>query len=67
MAEIFQALSFEPWTFLFQAINVAIVLGLLYLILWKPLSQSFANREEKIEGDLRKANSAKRRSRSDII
>ena len=59
MAEIFQALSFEPWTFLFQAINVAIVLGLLYLILWKPLSQSFANREEKIEGDLRKANSAK--------
>ena len=59
MGAILEALSFNFWTFLFQAINVAVVLVLLYFILWKPLSQSFANREEAIEGDLRKAASAK--------
>ncbi|NLA27163.1 MAG: F0F1 ATP synthase subunit B [Firmicutes bacterium] len=59
MGAIFDALSFNVWTFLFQAVNVAVVLGLLYFILWKPLSQNFANREEAIEGDLKKAASAK--------
>ena len=36
MQAIFEALAFDPWTFLLQAINVLVVLGLLYLILWKP-------------------------------
>ncbi len=59
MAAMLEALSFNIWTFLFQAVNVSIVLGLLYLILWKPLAQSFADREGAIGGDLKKAASAK--------
>ncbi len=59
MAAILEALSFNFWTFLFQTINVAVVLVLLYFILWKPLTQSFADREGAIEGDLKKAASAK--------
>ena len=55
MQAIFEALAFDPWTFLLQAINVLVVLGLLYLILWKPLNRTLQNREEKIEGDLREA------------
>jgi F-type H+-transporting ATPase subunit b len=57
--EIFQALSFEPASFLLQAINVLVILLLLYKFLWKPLTQTMANREEKITGDLREAASAK--------
>ncbi len=59
MEAILEALGFDFWTFLFQAINVTVVLVLLYFILWKPLTQSFTNREEAIEGDLRKAASAR--------
>ena len=59
MQAIFEALAFDPWTFLLQAINVLVVLGLLYLILWKPLNRTLQNREEKIEGDLREAASIK--------
>lgn len=59
MAAILEALSFNFWTFLFQTVNVAVVLVLLYFILWKPLAQSFASREGAIEGDLKKAASAR--------
>lgn len=59
MAAIFEALSFNNFTFLFEAANVAVVLGLLYFILWKPLAKSFAAREESIEGNLKKAASAR--------
>jgi F-type H+-transporting ATPase subunit b len=55
MQAIFEALAFDPWTFLIQAINVLVVLGLLYVILWKPLSRTLHHREEKIEGDLKEA------------
>jgi F-type H+-transporting ATPase subunit b len=59
VAAIFEALSFNIKTFLFEAANVAVVLGLLYFILWKPLAKSFADREESIEGNLKKAASAR--------
>lgn len=59
MAAIFEALKFEPATFFFQALNVAVVMVILYFILWKPLSKSFNDREEQIGGDLKKASSAR--------
>lgn len=59
MGAIFEALKFDLATFLFQALNVAVVMAILYYILWKPLSKSFADREEKIDGDIQKANSAR--------
>ncbi len=53
-----------PWllTFLLQTVNVLIVLGGLYLILWKPLSKTIKSRGEKIEGDLKEAASAREKA-----
>lgn len=62
MEAILEALSFDLWTFIFQTINVLIVLVGLYLILWKPLSKTLNSRSEKIEGDLREASFAKEKA-----
>ena len=62
MDAIFEALAFNIWTFLFQTINVLVVLGGLYLILWKPLKKTLASRGEKIEGDLKEAASAREKA-----
>lgn len=62
MEAIFEALAFDFWTFIFQTINVLIVLGGLYYIFWKPLSKTLTSRGEKIEGDLREASSAKEKA-----
>lgn len=50
MDAIFEALAFNIWTFLFQTINVLVVLGGLYLILWKPLKKTLASRGKKLKG-----------------
>ena len=57
--EALGALGFNLWSFLFQALNVAVVMGILYFILWRPLSKSFTDREEMIKGDLEQAASAR--------
>ncbi|NLL21370.1 MAG: F0F1 ATP synthase subunit B [Firmicutes bacterium] len=62
MEAIFEALAFDIWTFLFQTVNVLVVLGGLYLILWKPLNKAMQTRGEKIEGDLREAASAREKA-----
>lgn len=62
MEAIFDALAFNIWTFLLQTVNVLVVLGGLYLILWKPLSKTIKSRGEKIEGDLREAASAREKA-----
>lgn len=62
MEAILEALSFDLWTFIFQTINVLIVLVGLYLILWKPLSKTLNSRSEKIEEDLREASFAKEKA-----
>ncbi len=62
MEAFLEALSFDLWTFIFQTINVLIVLVGLYLLLWKPLSKTLNSRGEKIEGDLREASSAKEKA-----
>ncbi|HOP69604.1 MAG: F0F1 ATP synthase subunit B [Dethiobacteria bacterium] len=62
MGAIFEALGLNVWTLLFQTINVLIVLVGLYYILWKPLRRAMNERQEKIEGDLREAASAKEKA-----
>ena len=62
MEAILEALDLNIWTFLLQAINVLIVLGGLYLILWKPLNKAMISREEKIEKDLQEAASAREKA-----
>jgi len=62
MDAVLEALGFNVWTFLLQAVNVLVVLGGLYLILWKPLGKTLADREEKITGNLKEAASAKEKA-----
>ncbi len=62
MEAVFEALDLNIWTFLQQAVNVLVVLGGLYLILWKPLSKAMLSREEKIEKDLKEAASAREKA-----
>lgn len=62
MQGIFQALNFNGWTFLFQVVNLLVVMGVLYILLYKPLGKILADREAKIEGDLKEAAAAKQKA-----
>lgn len=62
MDAVLEALGFNIWTFLLQAVNVLVVLGGLYLILWKPLGKTLAEREDKITGSLKEAALAKEKA-----
>lgn len=55
-------LSFDPWTFLFQLINVAIVLLALYYMLFRPLGNMIRSREEKVARTLDEASEARERA-----
>lgn len=52
-------LSFDFWTFAFQALNVLIVMFVLYKFLWGPLSKVIREREDFVEQSLAKAAAAK--------
>lgn len=52
-------LSFDFWTFVFQAVNVLIVMFVLYRFMWGPLSKIIQEREEHIENSIERANAAK--------
>lgn len=43
------------WTFVFQAVNVLLVMAVLYKFLYQPISSIIAKREETIESSLQKA------------
>lgn len=60
MEAIFAALNFDPWTFLLQAINLLVVVALLYFILYKPVTKMVAEREQRIEQALEGAARARR-------
>lgn len=62
MDGIFEALGINGWTFLLQAINVLVVLGVLYLLLWKPLNKALNSRDEKIKGDFQEAASIREKA-----
>lgn len=51
--------SFDLWTFIFQALNVLIVLGGLYVFLFKPVAAIIAKREEYVESSLTHAADAR--------
>ncbi|MBI2914327.1 MAG: F0F1 ATP synthase subunit B [Firmicutes bacterium] len=51
--------SVNPWTFIFQAINVLIVLGVLYKMLFKPLGAIIQKREADVANSISKASSAR--------
>ncbi len=59
MAAVLEALHFSFSTFILQAINLIIVIGLLYKLLYKPLLKVLDERDGKIDGQLKNAESAK--------
>lgn len=52
-------LSFDLWTFVFQAANVLIIMLLLWKLVWGPLGRIVSQREKTIESSLAKASEAK--------
>jgi len=50
-----QPLTFDVWTWLFQSINVLVIMLLLYKFLWRPVQGIIQKREEFIETSLNKA------------
>lgn len=60
--EAVNPLSFDLWTFLFQLINVAIVLVALYYMLFRPLGNMIRAREEKVARTLDEASDARERA-----
>ncbi|MBZ4687931.1 MAG: F-type H+-transporting ATPase subunit b [Clostridia bacterium] len=59
MASVLEALHFNFSTFILQAINLLIVMGVLYILLYKPLMRVIEERDNKIENNLQEAQSAK--------
>lgn len=59
MHAILEALHFSFSTFILQTINLLVVMGILYLLLYKPVTQVLIEREQKIEGSLRDAAQAR--------
>ena len=44
--------SFDLWTLIFQSINVLVVMGVLYFLLFKPVAGIMQKREEFVENQL---------------
>ena len=44
--------SFDLWTLIFQSINVLVVMGVLYFLLFKPVAGIMQKREEFVENTL---------------
>lgn len=53
--EVLEALNFNVWTYLFNTVNLLIVIGVLYILAYKPVTKVLLEREEKIEGAIEDA------------
>ena len=54
-----QPLTFDVWTWLFQSINVLIIMLLLYKFLWQPLQSVMNKREKFVEDQLEHAKTSR--------
>lgn len=52
--------SFDVWTLIWQSLNVLIVMGVLYFLLFKPVAGIMKRREEFVEESLSHAASARK-------
>ncbi|HHW09628.1 MAG TPA: F0F1 ATP synthase subunit B [Firmicutes bacterium] len=55
-------ISFHLWTFIFQVINVLVVMFVLYKLLFKPLSRIMAQREQHVNDSLDQAEADRRKA-----
>ncbi|MGI6551808.1 MAG: F0F1 ATP synthase subunit B [Clostridia bacterium] len=60
-----KALNFDFWTFFLQAINLLIVIGILYILAYRPVTRMLLEREEQIEGAL--AHAARSRDEANAL
>lgn len=51
--------SFDVWTLIFQSLNVLVVMGVLYFMLFKPVAGIMKKREEFVENSLAHAAQSK--------
>ena len=56
---ILNALNFEVWTFLFQIVNLLIVIAILNKLLYQPVVKIMRDREEQIEHSISEAHKAR--------
>lgn len=54
-----QPLTFDFWTWLFESINVLIIMLLLYKFLWRPLQKVMHEREQFVENQLEHAKASR--------
>ncbi|MBO2521887.1 MAG: F0F1 ATP synthase subunit B [Clostridia bacterium] len=57
--------TFDLWTLIFQSLNVLVVMGVLYFMLFKPVAGIMQKREEYVENQL--AHAAKSREEADRL
>lgn len=50
-----KALNFDLWVFIPQVVNLLIVIGVLYILAYKPVTKMLLEREEQIEGAIKDA------------
>jgi len=55
---VLDALNFNVWSFLFQIINLLLVIGILYKLMYQPILKMVSDREERIESSLANAEKA---------
>lgn len=54
-----KALNFDFWAFFFQVINLLVVIGILYILAYKPVTRMLLEREEQIQGALAHASQSR--------
>ena len=55
MSQILEALHFHPTTFILMAINILVVIGVLYKVFYKPVGRILEERQKKINDQLHQA------------
>ncbi len=55
MLEVLEALNFNVWTFLLNTLNLLVVIGVLYILAYKPVTKILLEREAQIEGAIEDA------------
>ena len=58
-------ISVHLWTFILQSVNLVVFVGVLYWLLFRPLSDIMARREEKVERTV--AEAAKKRTEAEAL
>jgi len=65
--EVLEALNFNVWTFLLNTVNLLIVIGVLYILAYKPVTKILLERESQIEGAIEDAARSQREAKELLV